>query len=149
MKVVPVRDFGLLGGRQMKTLLVAVRAEDRDQASVIAAHEFRIYLASETAQALSMLSAGHIDGVVCGVHFNDGDPFTFRRLVRKHPQGVSLPFVIVRAAERGRLHAASYVAVELACAEEGIPYIDSSDLISKYGLTGGYAELRKRIRDLL
>jgi PleD family two-component response regulator len=81
--------------RQMKTLLVAVRAEDRDQASGRAADEFRIYLASTGKEALSMLDAVGIDGIVCGMHFNDGDPFEFLHKVRSHTLGASVPFIVV------------------------------------------------------
>lgn len=133
----------------MKTLLVAVRAEDRDQASVIAAHEFRIYLASSAREALSMLGAAGIDGIVCGLHFNDGDPFSFLHQVRSHPHGASLPFIVVKASEGGRLHSESYAAVEMACAQEGVPYLDGGELVRRYGPEVGYEQLRQKINELL
>jgi CheY-like chemotaxis protein len=132
----------------MKTLLVAVRAEDKEQASVIAAHEFRVYLASTTKEALGMLSAIGLDGIVCGVHFNDGDPFEFLRQARRLPQAASLPFIMVKAVE-GRLHAESYRAVEMACAQEGLPYLDAAELIRQYGPDVGYAKLRQLIAGIL
>lgn len=132
----------------MKTLLVAVQAEDRDQASAIAAYEFRIYLASSPREALSMLDAVGIDGIVCGVHFNEGNLFEFLRLVRRHPRGASLPLMVVKVLD-GRLHPESYRAVEMACEEEGIPYLDAGDLIRQCGTEAGYAKLRERICELL
>jgi hypothetical protein len=132
----------------MKTLLVAVQAEDRQQAAVIAAHEFRVYIASTAKEAVAMLPAKGLDGVVCGVHFNDGDPFSFFQQVRAHPGGSSLPFIVVKGAD-GRLHPQSYVAVEMACTQEQIPYLDAGMLVQQHGIEAGYAELRRRIAELL
>lgn len=132
----------------MKTLLVAVTPQDHDQASVIAAHQFRIYIASSTNEALSMLGCGDIDGIVAGVHFNDGNVFEFLRTVRTNPNYSKIPFIVVRAAH-GRLRQDSYRAVEIACAQEGVAYIDGVELVARLGEDAGHAELRRRVQEIV
>lgn len=132
----------------MKTLLVAVTPQDGDHASVIAAYQFRIYLAFSMAQAMSTLGCGHIDGVVAGVHFNDGDVFEFLRAVRASPCFSEMPFIVVRAAQ-GRLHEDSYRAIQMACEHEDVVYLDVVDLVERFGLHAGHAELRRRVQEIV
>jgi CheY-like chemotaxis protein len=128
----------------VKTLLVAVREEDRQEAAAIAGHEFRVYLASTIKEAISITASADLDGIICGAHLNEGTMFDFVQLVRSHPKTAALPVVVVRA-KAGRLNQESYKAIELACAEKGVPYIDAVELVELLGEDAGYAELRRRI----
>lgn len=95
-----------------------------------------------------MLSGTGLDGIVCGVHFNDGDPFTFLQQVRNRPDGASLPFIVVKGAD-DVLSAKIYRAVEIACAQEKIPYFYVGVLVQQHGIEAGYAELRRLVAELL
>jgi hypothetical protein len=132
----------------METLLVAVRHEDRDQVSVIAAHEFRVYIVSSAGEALPTLCDAALDGVVCCVDYHDGDPFQFLELVRKQPGCASLPFMVVREVE-GRLSSERYRSIETTCAQRGIPYFDGAAFVRQRGAEAGHAQLRQLIKDFL
>lgn len=132
----------------MKTLLVGVRAQDREQAAVIAGREFRIYLATSLAEGRSLLTVDDLDGIVVGVHFNDGDFFEFLNVARAIPRTAALPFIVVKAVE-GRLRPDSYAAIAAACACEHVPYIDAAQMVRNDGTEEGYSRLRKRLLELL
>jgi hypothetical protein len=132
----------------MKTLLVAVLSEDRAQVPGLAADAFTVCIASSLKEAKSVLDSGGIYGIVCGVHFNEGDFFEFLAMVRANPETSSLPFIVVKGAE-GRLHPESYRVVEMACEQQRIPYLDATEMVQRLGIEAGNAELRRTIGHFL
>jgi hypothetical protein len=131
----------------MKTLLFAVRPEDRDLVTDAAAGEFDFVIVTSPAEAHAAL-AGHIDAIVCGVHFNEGNMLAFLDDVRTNAKTERTPFLCVKGAD-GRLHPESYAATKMVCEQRGVEFIDVTQMIKDLGRDYVFGELRKRLHAIL
>lgn len=131
----------------MKTLLVAVQEVDRHVVSDAAGGQFNIVTATSLLEARIAMRC-NIDGIVCGVHFNEGNMLSFLDDVRLNPKTANIPFVCVKGSA-GRLHPESYVATMMVCRQREVEYIDLTQMIDQYGCEHAYGEMRKRLHDIL
>ncbi|MDB5822034.1 MAG: hypothetical protein JWR21_738 [Herminiimonas sp.] len=131
----------------MKTLLLAVRPEDRELVVDAAGGEFNAVIVTSLAEARSAL-AGQIDAIVCGVHFNEGNMLSFLDEVWADVKSKNIPFLCVKGAA-GRLHPESYAATKMICEQRGVEFLDVTQMIEDMGRDHVYEKIRKRLHDIL
>jgi hypothetical protein len=132
----------------MKKLLVAIRPEDYTMLSDALGDEFDMTVCHTLADAKAALGS-HINLIICGLHFDDGNMFPLLEHVRANPATSVTPFFCVKGAG-GAMSPAIFKSVIIATERMGADgFVDVARLRGQLGDAHTYAVLREELHRIL
>lgn len=131
----------------MKTLLVAVNPDDEEAIRSALGDEYRLRVC-HTLPAVRHAFDG-VDGVVCGLHFDEGKLFALLEMLNAAGLSATLPVLCVKDAG-GRLSASIHKSIAIAVGRMGARgFADLGELRAEHGDARARDMLRRAVRELV
>ncbi len=131
-----------------KKLLIASRPDVRPLALRALADHFELEFCYNLPDAINALERG-ADGILCGLHFGEGEFFDFLQHAKGNPATKAIPFFCLHGSE-GRLSAPIQKSIEIAIKATGAErYIHMSRLRAELGDEEAFKKIRSMISELL
>jgi hypothetical protein len=137
-------------GRKLmkKKLLLATRPDVRPLALRALADHFELEFCYNMRDAVNALDRG-VDGVLCGLHFGEGEFFDFLQHAKANPDTKAIPFFCLHGSE-GNLSMPIQRSIEIATQAAGAErYIQISKLRAELGDEKAFEKIRNLINELV
>jgi hypothetical protein len=131
-----------------KKLLLATRPEVRPLALRALADYFELEFCYNLKDAINTLDRG-VDGVLCGLHFGEGDFFDFLQHAKSSAATKTIPFICLHGSG-GNLSTPIQRSIEIATMAAGAErYIQISKLRAELGDEAAFEKIRNIINELV
>ena len=131
-----------------KKLLLATRPDVRPLALRALADHFELEFCYNLRDAINVLGSG-VDGVLCGLHFGEGEFFDFLQYAKSNPDTKAIPFFCLHGSG-GNLSAPIQKSIEIATQAAGAErYIQIAKLRAELGDEEAFKKIRNLINELL
>jgi hypothetical protein len=131
-----------------KKLLLATRPDVRPLALRALADHFELEFCYNLRDAIKALGGG-VDGVLCGLHFGEGEFFDFLQYAKSNPDTKSIPFFCLHGSE-GNLSTPIQRSIEIATKAAGAErYLQISKMRAEMGDEPAFEKIRGIINELV
>lgn len=131
-----------------KKLLLATRPDVRPLALRALADHFELEFCYNLNDAITALGHG-VDGIVCGLHFGEGEFFDFLQHAKSNPGTRSIPFFCLHGSG-GSLSTPIQKSIEIATKAAGAErYIQISKMRAELGDEEAFKKIRGLINELV